>query len=215
MIKRVLLAGLLTLILGIPTMNAQDSYLSNDKMVLIQTEQDVTSSSIKTEKNKLAVALQVPYNINKLGIGVRFSYDFTDILRFSFDGNYYYFSSASSFHKINSMGDIVGKSMWGRTFDFNANLNFVFGDKNFHFYLITGLYLSNGYPERQSLLYDIAPDYHHAYADEVFREWGFGVNLGCGIEYQINDSYRVFLDQQLAIGLQMSWMPKVGVAFCF
>ena len=44
---------------------------------------------------------------------------------------------------------------------------------------------------------------------------GIGANVGCGVEYQITDKYRVFLDQQISIGVMSCWMAKIGGAYCF
>lgn len=196
MIKKVLIAGLLTLVLGMPSMKAQDAYLSENNTndaILIQAGQSATLSTANRTPNKFAVAPQLAYNGHKLGAGLRLSYDFTDILRFTLDGNYYFYQSKGGYYS-------------GRIWDINPNLNFVFGNGDFHFYAIAGLYLSYG----RSLLFDVAYE-----GEEYDPEPGFGINIGFGLEYQINDNYRVFIDNQVGLGIMTSWMPKLGCAFCF
>ena len=197
MIKKVLLTGLLTLFFGTFAMQAQDVYLSEtntNDAVLIQAEQNATLSNAKRTPNKFAVALQVPYNGNKLGAGLRFSYDFTDILRFCLDGDFYFYTAKGGYS--------------GRIMDLNPNLNLVFGNGDFHFYLITGIYFAIG----NSLLLDDLTDLS---GDENPTTLGLGINAGFGIEYQITDSFRAFFEQQASLGLMTSWMPKLGCAFCF
>ena len=196
MIKKVLLAGILTLALGMPSMKAQDSYLSEAKTndaVLAQPELNKASSTFNRTPKKFAVALQVPYNTHKLGVGARLSYDFTDVLRFTLDGDYYFFQAKGGYYK-------------GRIADLNANLNFVFGNGDSHFYPIAGVYLSYGY----SLLLDVAYN-----GEEYDPEAGIGLNIGCGVEYQFNEQLRVFLEAPVSIGVMSSFMPKIGCAFCF
>lgn len=171
--KRLLLTGLLALILGGSTLQAQ---------------QTTTTSTPKRTPNKFAVAFQMPYNGNKLGAGLRFSYDFTDLLRFSVDADGYFYTVKGGFI--------------GRVMDLNPNLNFIFGNGDFHFYLIAGAYFTMG---------------HSIFLEVVTNSMGFGLglNAGFGMEYQITESIRVFLEQQASLGLISSWMPKVGCAYCF
>jgi opacity protein-like surface antigen len=197
MIKKVLLAGLLTLVLGMPSMKAQDAYLSENNTndaILIQAGQSATLSTANRTPNKFAVAPQLAYNGNKLGAGLRLSYDFTDALRFTIDGDYYFYTAKGGYE--------------GRVMDLNPNLNFVFGNSDFHFYLITGIYFSIG----QSMLLDNLTDLS---GDEDPTTLGLGFNVGCGIEYQITENIRAFFEQQACLGLMSSWMPKLGCAFCF
>lgn len=195
MIKRILLAGLLTLALGMPYMKAQDSYLpetNTNDAVQIQPVLNATSSTFNRTPNKFAIAPQVAYNGNKLGAGLRLSYDFTDALRFTLDGDYYFYRAKGAYK--------------GRIADMNANLNFVFGNGDFHFYLITGVYLSYGY----SLLLDAAYS-----GEEYDPEAGIGLNIGPCVEYQLNEQIRVFLEAPASLGVMSSFMPKLGCAFCF
>lgn len=230
MIKHVLLTGLLTIALGMPTMKAQDSYLSEtnaNDVVLIRANQNAASSTFNKTANKFAVALQVPYNGYKLGAGLRFSYDFTDILRFTMDGNYYFYNAPSRrFRTINQSGE-KGKAAWGRQFDMNFNLNFVFGNGDFHFFVIAGVYVPFGYSKLDAVLDGTIGEEHtgdmgitidnkyYYYKDKLRYVVGIGANVGCGVEYQITDKYRVFLDQQISIGVMSCWMAKIGGAYCF
>lgn len=206
MFKRLLLAVLLTLVLGLPTIQAQ--------------------SKQSTRENKHAITLQMPFNGNKTGLGLKYSYDFTDILRFNFESNYYWgMGDHRKFNTITQSGE-KGYDYWGRHFDIDANLNFVFGDGNFHFYLISGIYVALGYSELDQSLNDFGSEgaygedidgVYYYYEDKVVGSYkvGVGVNLGFGMEYQISEKIRMFLDQQLAAGMMTSWMARIGVSYCF
>ena len=197
MVNKLLLVGLLTFVFGMTSTKAQDSYLSEtntNDVVLIQAGQNATLSTANRTSKKFAVAPQLAYNGNKLGAGLRLSYDFTDALRFSLDGDYYFYTAKGGYA--------------GRLMDLNPNLNFVFGNGDFHFYMITGIYFSIGY----SMLLDDLTDLS---GDENPMTVGLGFNVGCGIEYQITENIRAFFEQQACLGLMSSWMPKMGCAFCF
>ena len=58
---------------------------------------------------------------------------------------------------------------------------------------------------------------YYYYKDKVVGSYkvGVGVNLGFGMEYQISEKIRMFLDQQLAAGMMISWMARIGVSYCF
>lgn len=176
------------------------------------------SNPSKKKANKHALSLQVPFNGNKAGLGLRFSYDFTKVLRFTIDGDYYFYSSDNrKFYTISSSG-ALGYGYYGRQWDVNINLNFVFGEKDFHFYLITGLYYATGFHDLNRIVDDNGVIINHQiyyYEDRVEYGPGFGVNLGCGIEYQCSDKIRIFVDQQLGVGILTSWMAKLGCAYCF
>ena len=180
----------------------------------------------KTVSNnrKAAFSLQLPYNFYKLGIGARFAYDFTDALRFTLDGDYYYYNNpARRFHTINSAGE-TGTMGWGKIWDVNPNLNFVYGENDFHFYLIFGIYFSYGYKESANTIVNILEDGGNAeeinhetyyYKDKLISSVGVGLNGGCGIEFQVSDSFRWFFEQHLSLGLMTSWMAKLGISYCF
>lgn len=171
MIKRLLLTGLLAFVLGMPLMNAQE--IDNEPPTRRRTP------------NKFALGFQVPSNILKLGAGLRFSYDASEVVRLSLDGNYY-FSTLGNYNR--------------RLLDVNPNVNLVFGAGDFHFYVIMGLYFVIGTPWLLPI-------------DQMIL--GFGLNTGFGVEYQFTDHFRAFLDQQASLGLVSSWMPKLGIAYCF
>lgn len=200
MIKKVFLAVLLTITFCIPIVNAQDLLLSEantSKDVPKEVGQKITlttSNRIRTP-NKYALAVQVAYNVFNYGAGIRYSYDITEIVRLSFDLNYYFRYSWSDVEEG-----------WGlRKLDLNANVNFIIGEGNVHFYPIVGVYSSLG----NALLFpEIVEN-----GDKVKN--GFGINIGCGGEFQIANSFRLFLEQQASLGLMSSWMPKLGCALCF
>ena len=52
-------------------------------------------SGVKAQNNKHSVGIETSYNFLKAGIGARYGYDFTNILRFTIDGTYYLTSSRS------------------------------------------------------------------------------------------------------------------------
>ena len=177
----------------------------------------------QNSSNRFAFSLQMPYNINKMGVGMRFSYNFTDILRFSLDGDYFFYTKPSrTFNTITEAG-VKGKMGWGKMVDANPNLNFVFGKDDFHFYVITGVYFSYGYREFTNGLVGLAGGGNYVVIDNVYYykkeqlvpSLGIGFNGGCGIEFQTSNSFRLFFEQQLSLGLMTSWMAKMGASFCF
>lgn len=179
--------------------------------------------------NRFGIGLQVPYNFNKIGVGANLTYQFTDILRFYLGADYYLFAlnSGRRFNTINN-AEKKGTSFWGTHLDINPNLNFVFGDGDFHFVLISGVYFSVGrhvlssgagsilgtaLGEDEKVVYIDGEEYFNT--DKIPYDGGFGLNLGCGIEYMISDQIRVSLDQQLSLGIMTHWMTHLGVAYCF
>lgn len=190
----------------------------------------VSIANVDAQNKKLSVGVLGDFNFNKTGVGFRFGYNFTDILRFTVDGDYYLtakrsddvYSGNSKLYKINN----------GRLWDVNTNLNFVFGEHNFHFYLITGIGFTYGYKlDGLSGLVDDLTSNSSRYAynesgmivgiTESFAEStkriGVSLNAGCGIEWQITPSIRWNLEQQLCFGLPSltTWMGKTGIAYCF
>lgn len=233
MIKRLLLTGLLAFVIGMPATNAQDTENSSNNTEQVQERTKRYISKRTKDEKRFAVSLQMPFNTNKMGTGVGFSCYFTDVLRLSIDGNYYFYQWGRRFNTIDNSG-LKGHDSWGRRFDVNTNLNFVFGRRNFHFYIITGFYFSMGYSKTASDSGGIISDYNSTVWDDdsgatgeyinhtyyYYREklpWGVGLgfNAGCGIEYQIHKNFRMYLDQHWALGLQSAWMCKLGVSYCF
>ena len=198
-----------------------------------------TVSFAQKNHNPFAFGVNVAYNFNKAGAGLKFAYDFTKMCRFTFEGNYYFYNAGFG----QTVYDATGGSSWdyydhlissntrtytvfgGRQFDFNANLNIVFGEKDFHFYLITGLAYAYGRPA----LNGVFSEHGHQDevtgedlgigidSDEVYHVFGIGLNLGCGVEYQITESVRANFEQALDISIPnlTAWNAKLGVAYCF
>ena len=223
MTKKLLFTALIGLFLGISALQAQ-----NEKTIY--------------NVPKHAVSVQMPLNSRKIGIGARYSYQFTNILRFTVDGDWYYYTFPKGRVKTITR-DLTTKSTanWGRQFDINANANLVFGDGNFNFYLIVGFYGSLGHSRIDKFLVDMygaisgggsisADDgidniYYdesedgkaYIYSDRLnqFYTYGVGVNAGFGVELQTSERSRFFIEQQASIGLMMVWMPKFGWSYCF
>lgn len=175
----------------------------------------------RSSDSRFAVGLQVPYNFNKLGVGINFTYQFTDILRFYVGMDHFFYAQPNRrFNTITETGK-KGEDFWGSHWDVNPNLNFVFGDGDFHFVLIGGLYFSYGYTILQEALtydndeYQTINGVGYYKTDKMEHAFGVGFNLGCGIEYQINDQIRLSFDQQLGLGIMIHWMTHLGVAYCF
>lgn len=223
--------------LGVSFAKAQDAFVSEsilNESLLLQTS--TSTSPLPTDSNKkMAVGLYLGNTISRTGVGLNWSYDFTKILRFSLDGNYYLYGRPGiRFNTITPTGE-KGESFWGRNYDVNANLNFVFGDGNFHFYLLTGLYFAHAYRESTNSVSGLLNfDNYHEYnedgyynngsyyveggklyynTDHLDGSIGFGFNAGCGIEYVISDAVRISLDHQLSLGILTMWSLRLGVSY--
>ena len=137
---------------------------------------------------KFSIGGQVDYNLFRFGVGVKFSYDFTDILRFVFQGDYFIFST----RPIN--GDGVSCFFTGRQFDMSPAMNFVFGKNDFHFYIIAGLAVGWGYSWTLNIYADDLNKDGIYDRNELDPNWSFGLRAGVGIEYQITDSFRMYAE---------------------
>ena len=222
MAKRLLFTTFLMLLLGFQTVNAQDKH--------------------KLNVPKHAVSVQIPLSLTKAGIGARFSYDYTDNLRFTIDGNYYFYSSIRAQKRTVDRDDLTktGKIAWGRRADLSFNANFKFGKDNFHIYMIAGFYLTVGYSNAKKIVgavYDLATlgeiqntdddgiddyvygddGYKYYYTDRLKKMFNFGggLNVGFGADYQINEHNRVFLEQHAALGSMLGVFVKLGYTWCF
>ena len=222
MAKKLLFTAFIILLLGVSTVNAQE----------------------KTKLNvpKHAVSVQLPLSLTKAGIGVRFSYDYTNNLRFTIDGNYYFYSSNRATKRTVDRNDLTktGTIAWGRRADLNFNANFKFGKDNFHIYMIAGFYLTAGYSNAKKIVkavYDLATlgeiqdngddgiddymygddGYKYFYTDRLKKMFniGGGLNVGFGADYQINQHSRVFLEQHAALGSMLGVFVKLGYTWCF
>ena len=197
----------------------------------------VWGMTANAQNGPFGFGLQVASNVNKVGLGAKFSYDFTKMCRFTVDGTYYLYNTS----KGKTVYETTGGSFWdathyissntpsytvygGRQFDVNANLNIVFGERDFHFYLLTGLAFAYGRPALNGAFsaHDHTDEFGNRMeygidADQVHNVFGIGLNLGCGIEYQITDAIRANFEQMLDISLPnlTAWMAKLGVSYCF
>lgn len=197
------------------------------KFVMIATILVAMSfSGVKSQNNKHSVGIETSYNFLKAGIGARYGYDFTNILRFTIDGTYYLTSSRSlDVYKGTSKTRTLRN---GRLWESNANINLVFGEKKFHFYLLTGIGFAYGYKVKGLLdsfkdlkLYDENGNYIGEGITESqvssHSRIGLSLNGGCGIEWQITPNFCWNFEQSLNIGLPSltTWMWRTGVAYCF
>lgn len=180
------------------------------------------------EKNKLAIGAQTAFTSERTGVGARFGYNFTDILRFTFEGNYYL--SAKETYGVFNDEKQIGNVMDGRLWDMGLNLNFVFGEKSFHFYLIGGIGFAYGY-KLSTLIeefsndlgnhYDVNGNYlgYGIHKDNLSKKQRIGVSLnsGFGVEWQITSSIRWNLENtfELALPSLSAWRIKTGIAYCF
>lgn len=235
MIKKLLFAALIALFLGFSNLQAQ-----NEKNSENSGQENIEFKNKKFNVPKHAVSVQMPLNSKKIGIGARFSYQFTDILRFTIDADWYTYTFPKG--RVNTISrDLrtISTANWGRQFDLNANANLVFGDGNFNFYLIVGFYTSLGHSRIGKILADVysavSGDWEITYDDGVdniyyddegnayiytdrldqFYSAGIGVNAGFGVELQTSERSRFFIEQQASLGLMMVWMPKFGWSYCF
>lgn len=222
MTKKLLFTAFIMLLLGVSTINAQET--------------------TKLNVPKHAVSVQLPLSLTKAGIGARFSYDYTNNLRFTIDGNYYFYSSNRAQKRTVDRNDLTktGTIAWGRRADLSFNANFIFGRENFHIYLIAGFYLTAGYSNAKKIVgavYDLVTlgeiqntdddgtddyvylddGYKYFYTDRLDKMFriGGGLNVGFGAEYQINTHNRVFLEQHAALGSMVGIFIKLGYSWCF
>lgn len=230
MVKRVLFTAFIVLLLGFQAVKAQENNSS-------------ASTSLRLAGvPKHAISIQFPNSLTKSGIGVRFGYDYTDNLRFTIEGNYYYYSSKRATKRTVDMYDLNnrGTIAWGRQADINFNANFIFGKEQFHMYIIVGFYATVGYSKAGKIVpvvYDLVTlgeitvseddgienaiyledGYKYYYKDRVdqFHSFGGGLNVGFGAEYQCNKRSRIFLDQNTTIGSMLGIFIKVGYSWCF
>ena len=218
MIKKVLLVGLLTIAFGMPALKAQDCIRENKEraVYLGQNSSDNMSTQMKTDAGKFSIGIQIPHNVMftapkslKMGIGARFTYDFTKILRISIDADYYllkpdgYFNAyIGMYHFLTKINDL------GEQWDANFNFNFVFGERDFHIYFLLG----------GGLTYFVGYDDWNYSVDKSFLGM---VNLGLGIEYQLNEKFRLYYEPALTVSIgslsnyKQGYMCKLGLSYCF
>ena len=222
MAKKLLFTAFIMLLLGVSAVNAQEK--------------------VKLNVPKHAVSVQIPLSLTKAGIGARFAYDYTDDLRFTIDGNYYFYSSNRAQKRTVDRYDLskTGTIAWGRRADLNFNANLKFGKDKFHIYFILGLYATVGYSNAKKIVaavYDLATlgeiqdtgddgidDYVYGddgnkyfYTDRLhkFLSFGGGLNVGFGAELQLNNRSRIFLEQHTAVGSMLGLFIKTGYSWCF
>lgn len=127
------------------------------------------------QKGQKAVGLNLSYGteISNLGIGAKGQYNFTDAIRVE-----------ASFDYFLKKDDL---SMW----DVNVNAHYLFPVKDLKIYPLVGLTYTNW---KDSFDYwDGIKDY---YDDS---EGKFGVNLGGGVQYDINDNWAVNFEMKYQI----------------
>ena len=163
MTKKLLFATIIMILIGFQPVKAQEDKPSETKWYTFITE--------KHEVPKHAVSVQVPFNPRKLGIGARYSYNFTDILRFTVDADWYFYTGPKGCMKtITPDLSKKGTTQWGRQLDLNANINLVFGDGNFNFYLIAGFYGSLGHSKLSKFLKELYSSITSDTSDDEFND---------------------------------------------
>lgn len=188
------------------------------KKLIVLLALTLTIGSITTLKaqednaKKHSITALGAFNPNKTGVGLRYTYDFTKILRFTLDGTYY-LTAKNTIDVVNSNNVVINTLNYGRAWDANANFNFVYGEKKFHFYFILGLGFTYGYKWDRSGLFNDGQLTENNFPNRV----GVTTNAGFGIEYQFTPAFRWNLEQNLSIGLPSlsTWMCKTGFAYCF
>ena len=194
------------LFLCAPFLNAQDFALSENEMTNMEPAPLMvkkTTSSPKKEVGKFAASAQIPIGnfFNTAGLGLRFAYNFTDLLRFTLDNDYYFIHRNSR-----RPGEII---------DANLNLNFVFGKGDFHFYLLLGGGFVRYCEKKKN---NDVPDTYNKYYYNDYR-----INLGCGIEYQFTNNIRGYFEPALTTSIEnLFWYTglsivttKLGASYCF
>ena len=230
MTKKLLYTAFLMFLFGLQAVNAQEnSNFENHSLRL-------------SNLPKHAISFQIPVSLTKAGVGVRFSYDYTENVRFTIDGNYYFHSSRRATKYTVDRYDTLntGTIAWGRRADLNFNANFIFGREQFHIYLIAGFYTTVGYSQAgkiMSTVYDLVTlgeititedDFientvylddgkKYYYKDQLdkFFSFGGGLNVGFGAEYQIDQHNRLYFEQHAAIGSMVGIFIKAGYSWCF
>lgn len=230
MTKKLLFTAFLMLLFGLQAVNAQENSNLDNKPLRL--------SNLPNH----AISIQLPVSLTKVGIGVRFSYDYTPNLRFTIDGNYYFHSSRRATKYTVDRYDTLnrGTIAWGRRADLNFNANFIFGREQFHIYLIAGFYTTVGYSQAgkiMSTVYDLVTlgeititeddfientvylddgkKYYYKDRLDRFFTFGGGINVGFGAEYQINQRSRIYFEQHAAIGSMVGIFIKAGYSWCF
>lgn len=214
------IAVLTALLIYIPLLNAQDCFHESKErpIYLGQNSSENTSASMKTDVGRYSLGIQIPHNIMvsydyslKMGIGARFTYDFTKMLRISIDADYYLLKP-DAYNNINwYFPSLVAITMMdlGEQWDANFNFNFVFGEHDFHIYFLVG----------GGLTYFV--DYDD-WDESEYKAFLGMANLGLGVEYQLNEKFRLYYEPALTVtigsGLSdyMQWyMCKLGLSYCF
>lgn len=205
-------------------------------LLLVLTLTPVVAES-RAPENPFAVGMSLNTTFNKFGVGARFSYNFTPMVRLVGDINYFpwgpnstkVFHTNGNSHGIFETHSIPANTPFsriysGRYVDVNANVNILFGKQNFHFYLIGGIGYVYGIPHLASLG-------HQHIAEETGESLGSGIdskegifgsnvnfNLGVGFEYQLQPAWRIFAELEGSVGYALllnAGHLKLGAAFCF
>ncbi len=167
----------------------------------------VAGVSAQSQKGDRAVGLNLGYGteIESLGIGARFMYNFTDRVRIAPEFTYFLPKSQSAVLGINA---VSGKfKMW----DINVNAHYLvpLQDK-FQLYPIVGLIISN--VSASASIYDSSLGHVSGSASDT----KLGVNLGVGIQYDVTST--VFVNGEVKYSLISDYdqaVISVGLGFKF
>lgn len=195
------------------------------------------SAENRAPENPFAVGVSLNTTLNKFGVGARFSYNFTPMVRLVGNVNYYPWGPNST--KVYELGgethSILGTHVIpantpfstiysGRYLDANAEVNILFGKQNFHFYLLGGLGYVYGIQHVAALSHqhvaEVSGDTLGTGIDRPEKLYvsNVSLNLGVGFEYQIQPDWRVFLELKGSLGHQLMLNAaaiKVGASYCF
>ena len=154
------------------------------------------------EAGKMAVGANAAYgfasNYKTFGLGAKFQYCITDDFRAEASGTYFF------------------KKDYTSAWDINLTLHYLIPIKEgFNFYPLLG-------PTVFGVKVDI-PDYTISYGDEVYKleggsgsETRFGVNAGCGIEYFVNETFKINAEAKYQYTKDSDWpVISIGAAYVF
>lgn len=153
------------------------------------------STTMFAQEGSMFVGGHVNYGIysnrNEFGLGGKFQYEFIDQWRGEASANYYF-----------EQNDI---SSW----DFSANLHYILPlDRGFQLYPLAGICFDYIHAKIQYL------DIERKIQSYIRTTSRIGMNLGCGIEYPLNNSFKINAEAKYQI-IQGYSRPVISVGFSY